>query len=116
MSIKKSLEKSANTMSRFSGLLGKGLSTLLPLSNANVYFHITDDISYTLEIRDLAAKVTEGRVEPVTLEIIASKENFLLFLESKISFAEAWTNGKIKVKGVRNNLMQALIVGMVLSV
>jgi len=115
MSIKEKLEKSARTLSRFSGLLGEALATFIPISSANVFFHVTDDISYTLEIRHLAATVSEGKTEPTTLEMIASTENFLDFLEGNVSLAEAWVNGKITVKGVRNNLMQALIVGMVLT-
>ena len=117
MSIKQKLEKSARTLSRFSGLLGESLTSIIPLSSANVYFHVTDDISssLTLEIRNLAATVTEGKTEPTTLEIISSKENLLEFIEGKISFAEAWVNGKITVKGIRNNLLQALLVGMVLT-
>ncbi|MHA1651698.1 MAG: hypothetical protein ACTSYB_16015 [Candidatus Helarchaeota archaeon] len=115
MSIKQRLEKSAKTLTRFSGLLGESLQSILPLSNANVYFHVIDGDSYTLEIRNLTATVSDGRVEPVTLELIASEEHFLEFLQGKISFAEAWVNEKITVKGVRNNLMQALLVGMVLT-
>jgi len=115
MSVKEKLEKSARTLSRFSGLLGESLASFIPLSSANVYFHVIDDTSYTLEIRHLAATVTEGKTEPTTLEMIASTENFLNFLEGNISLAEAWVNGKITVKGVRNNLMQAFLVGMVLT-
>ena len=115
MSIKDKLEKSARTLSRFSGLLGESLTAIIPLSSANVYFHVTDDISFTLEIRNLAATVSEGKTEPTTLEIISSKETLINFIDGNVSFAEAWVNGKITVKGVRNNLMQALLVGMVLT-
>ncbi|MHA1266519.1 MAG: hypothetical protein ACTSRS_14890 [Candidatus Helarchaeota archaeon] len=115
MSIKPKLEKSAKTLSRFSGLLGDALTNLLPITNANIYFHVTDGASYTLEIRKLAATVSEGRIEPITLELIGTTENFLEFFNKKRSFAEAWVNGKITVKGVRNNLLQALLVGMVLT-
>ena len=115
MSIRKKLERSAKTMSRFSGVLGDSLKDLLPLSNANIFFNVTDGDSYSLEVRDLAATVSIGKTEPTTLELIATSENFLEFLHGKVSFAEAWVNGKIIVKGVRNNLMQALLVGIVLS-
>lgn len=116
MSIKQKLEKSARTLSRFSGLLGDSLTAIIPLSSANVYFHVTDDdTSFTLEIRNLAASVSEGKTEPTTLEIISSKETLINFIDGNVSFAEAWVNGKITVKGVRNNLMQALLVGMVLT-
>lgn len=115
MSIKQRLEKSARTLSRFSGLLGASLKALFPLSNGNIYFNVTDGDSYTLLIRDLESSVSEGKVQPVTLEIKASMENFLDFFEGKITFAQSWVNGKITVKGVRNNLMSALLVGMMVS-
>jgi putative sterol carrier protein len=115
MSVKEKLEKSAKTLSRFSGLLGDAIKMLIPFSSANVYFHLIDDISLTLEIREMNAKVSEGRTEPVTLELIGSKENFLEILQGKISFATAWVNGKVQVKGVRNNLMDALTMGMLLG-
>ena len=117
MSLKNKLEKSAKSISRFSGLLGESLSSILPLMDANVYFHVIDEntTSYTLEIRNLAAKVTEGKIEPTTLEMVAPAENFLAFLDGKLSFAEAWVNDKIKLKGVRSNLMNALLIGMIVG-
>lgn len=115
MSLRQKLEKSAKSLSRFSGLLGDSLSAILPLSNANVYFNVTDGDSFTLEIRNLVATLSEGKITPTTLELTATTANFLEFLQGKISFAEAWVNEKIMVKGVRNNLMQALVVGMVLG-
>ncbi|MFX1297691.1 MAG: hypothetical protein ACFFD2_22935 [Promethearchaeota archaeon] len=117
MSIRKRLEKSAKTISRFSRLLRESLSSIIPISNANVYFHVIDKnaTSYTLEIRNLGTILSEGKIEPTTLEFIALEKDFIAFLKGNISFAEAWVNGKIEVKGVRNNLMQALLLGMVLS-
>ena len=116
MSIKQKLEKSAKTLTRFSGLAGGGLRMLLAeFSNANVYFNITDGDSLTLEIRKMAATVSEGKTEPTTLELIGSTENFLEIIKGKMSFAAAWVNGKVKVKGVRNNLLNALTIGMVLG-
>lgn len=115
MSIKQRLEKSAKSMSRFSGLLGDLGEILFSISNANVYFNVIDDTSYTLEIRDVATILSEGKTEPTTLELIGSRENFLKILQGKISFGTAWVNGKIKLKGVRNNLMQALLMGMILG-
>ncbi|NVM30743.1 MAG: SCP2 sterol-binding domain-containing protein [Candidatus Helarchaeota archaeon] len=115
MSVKQKLEKSAKTLTRFSGLVGGGLRLLFPFSNANVYFNITDGSPLTLEIRKMAATVSEGKTEPTTLEFIGSTENFLEIIKGKISFASAWINGKVKVKGVRNNLLNALTIGMVLG-
>lgn len=115
MSIKQRLEKSAKTLSRFSGLLGDAIKLLLPFANANVYFHVTDGTSFTLEIRDMGATLAEGKIEPITLELSGSEENFLAMLQGNISFATAWVNDKIRVKGVRNNLMNALIVGMIVG-
>ena len=115
MSIKQKLEKSAKTLSRFSGLLGESIRSLFPLSNGNVYFNVTDGKSYSLLIRDLESSVSEGKVQPVTLELIASSANFLDFFQGKLSFVESWVNEKIAVKGVRNNLMSALIIGMIVS-
>ncbi len=112
MSIKHKLEKSAKTLSRFSGLLGDSIRSMFPLSNGNVYFNVKDGESYTLLIRDLKSSVSEGKVQPITLELKASTENFLEFLQGKLSFAESWVNSKITVKGVRNNLMSAFMVGM----
>ena len=115
MSIKQKLEKSAKTLSRFSGLLGESIRSIFPLSNGNVYFNVTDGESYTLLIRDLESSVSEGKVQPITLELKASTEDFLDFFQGKLSFAESWVNEKIAVKGVRNNLMSALIIGMMVS-
>jgi len=115
MSIKQRLEKSAKMLSRFSGLLGEAVKLLLPFANANVFFHVIDGNSYTLEIRDMAASVSEGKTEPITLELIGSEEHFLEMLQGKISFAMAWVNEKIRVKGVRNNLMNAFVVGMIVG-
>ena len=115
MSVKQKLEKSAKTISRFAGLLGGAAKMLIPFSSANVYFNLTDDTPLTLEIRDMVATVTEGKTEPTTLELIGSKENFLEIIKGDISFATAWVNGKVRVKGVRNNLMNALLMGMVIG-
>ncbi|NVM55509.1 MAG: SCP2 sterol-binding domain-containing protein [Candidatus Helarchaeota archaeon] len=112
MSIKQRLEKSAKILGRFSGIIEVFGAFL---SNANVYFNVTDDTSYTLEIRDLATTVSEGKIQPVTLEIIGTKENFLEFLQGNITFPKAWVNGKLKVKGVRNNLLSAFTMGMVIG-
>lgn len=116
MSVKQKLEKSAKMLTRFSGLAGGGLRMLLAeFSNANVYFNITDGDPLTLEIRKMAATVSEGKTEPTTLELIGSTENFLEIIKGEISFAAAWVNGKVKVKGVRNNLLNALTMGMILG-
>ncbi|MHA1130335.1 MAG: SCP2 sterol-binding domain-containing protein [Candidatus Helarchaeota archaeon] len=115
MSVKDKLEKSAKTLSRFSGLIGGAAKLLFPFSNGNVYFNITDDTPLTLEIRDMAARIVEGRTEPVTLELTGSAEAFLEVLQGKTSFATSWVNGKLKVKGIRNNLMNALVMGMILG-
>jgi putative sterol carrier protein len=115
MSIRNKLEKSAKTLSRFSGLIGGAVKLLFPFSNGNVYFNITDDAPLTLEIRDMAAKLVEGRTEPVTLELSGSVADFLEVLQGKTSFATSWVNGKLKVKGIRNNLMNALVMGMILG-
>lgn len=88
---------------------------MFPFSNANVYFNVTDGTPLTLEIRDMAATLSEGKTKPTTLELIGSTENFLEIIKGKISFATAWVNGKVKVKGVRNSLMDALVIGMVLG-
>ena len=115
MSVKQKLEKSAKTLSRFSGLLGGAVKMLLPFSNGNVYFNITDGTPLTLTIRDMNASVSEAKIDPVTLELTGTTEDFLEVIEGKISFATSWVNGKLKVKGVRNNLMNALVMGMVLG-
>lgn len=115
MSIQAKLEKTAKSLSRFAGLVGKSLSTILPLSNANVYFDVTDDDSYTLEIRDLSARVLEGKVEPLTVELKGSREAFLRLFDGEKSFESLWVNGEIKIVGVRNHLLQALIIGMLVS-
>ena len=88
---------------------------LFPIANANVYFNITDATPLTLQISDMAATVSEGKIEPVTLELIGTTDEFLEVIKGEMSFATSWVNGKLKVKGVRNNLMNALVMGMVLG-
>ena len=115
MSVKQKLEKSAKRLTRFSGLVGGALRLMFPFSNANVYFNITDGTPLTLEFRKMATTISEGKTEPTTLELIGSTENFLEIINGNISFATAWVNGKVKVKGVRNNLLNALTIGMVIG-
>lgn len=115
MSIKSKLEKSAKSISMFSNLAGPLLGSILPMANSNVYFNIEDGTGYTLTVRDLEAEVIEDRIEPVTLELIGKEEAFMELFEGR-SLPSLWVNGLITIKGVRNNLLNALVIGMVLSI
>ncbi|MHA1229164.1 MAG: hypothetical protein ACTSRP_09770 [Candidatus Helarchaeota archaeon] len=115
MSIKEKLEKTAKKVSVFSNLAGPLIGSILPLANSNVFFNIKNGDGYTMEIRDLKIQILDGRVEPVGLELSGDENAFLELLSGERSFASAWVNGFIEVKGVRNNLLNALIIGMILG-
>ncbi|MHA1269930.1 MAG: hypothetical protein ACTSPY_09120 [Candidatus Helarchaeota archaeon] len=115
MSLKSKLEATAKKVSVFSNLAGPLIGSILPIANSNILFNVEDSDQYTMEIRDLKIEIFDGKVEPITLELSGKESAFLDLLNGNRSFASAWVNGLIKVKGVRNNLLNALIIGMVLS-
>ena len=114
MSLRNKLEKTASRLSTFSGLAGPLLGNILPLANSNIYFNVEDGEGYTMLIRDLKVEIKEGKVEPINLELSGTKSAFSELFKGK-SFASCWVNGLIKVKGVKNNLLNALVIGMILS-
>jgi len=114
LSLKVKFEKVAKKVSNFAGLAGPLIGSILPLANSNVYFDIIDGNGLTMEIRNLKVKMYDGRVEPITLELSGKESAFLELIEGR-SFASSWINGAIKIKGVKNNLLNALVIGMILG-
>lgn len=115
MSFKEKLEKTAKKVSMFSNLAGPLIGSILPIANSNVFFNIEDGSGCTMKIRDLDIEIKNGRVEPISLELSGNEKDFLDLINGDRSFASAWVNGLINVKGVKNNLLNALVIGMVLS-
>ncbi|MBD3229200.1 MAG: hypothetical protein GF329_13540 [Candidatus Lokiarchaeota archaeon] len=115
MSFKEKLEKTAKKVSMFSNLAGPLIGSILPIANSNVFFNIEDGTGCTMEIRDLNIEIKDGRVEPVSLELSGKETNFLDLINGDRSFASAWVNELVSVKGVKNNLLNALVIGMILS-
>ncbi|MHC1590582.1 MAG: hypothetical protein ACXQS8_00680 [Candidatus Helarchaeales archaeon] len=110
--LQEKLEKTARSINRIGKLVGPALSSILPISNSSVYFNVRDGDSYTLEIAESSARVVEGKSSPITLELIATEEAFMKWIDGKRSFEALWVNGEIEIVSVRNNLLKALIIGM----
>lgn len=66
-------------------------------------------------MRDFQAEILEGKIEPTNLELLGKEDAFMELFQGK-PLASAWVNGLIKIKGVRNNLLKAMVIGMILSV
>ena len=115
MGLQAKLEKTARSVSRIGGLVGETLSSFLPISNSNVYFNITDDKPYTLVVAESSAQVVEGKENPITLEIKGTKPAFMRWFNGEKTFESQWVNGELEIVCPRNNLLKALIIGMLVG-